>query len=201
VMVGGGGVGIPPAGPDVRRHFDRYDWLVGLTASAAPWEKVGLFGSFFVSNDAQDYELVLSSLQRYLQPAVPITFTDDGNSGYDNRQWTVVAGTHFDIDDRTDASLAYAFTRAETSYGNGSPQLELIHQNAKLDSNLHSVDLEVGRWLMEGLRVRAGYRFQYYQDGATVPQSLVSAIPPFDLDATRHTVTLGVTLTSALLEP
>ncbi len=201
VMVGGGGVGIPPTGPDLRRHFDRYDWLVGLTANAAPWEKVGVFGSFFVSSDVQDYELALSSLQRYVQPSVPITFRDDGDAGYDNRQWSVVVGTHVGIDDRTDASLAYAFTRAETGYDSGSPELALIHQNAKIDSNLHSANLEVGRWLREGLRVQVGYRFEYYQDGAYVPQSLVSAIPPFDLDSTRHTVTLGVTLTSALLEP
>jgi hypothetical protein len=49
--------------------------------------------------------------------------------------------------------------------------------------------------------VLAGYRFEYYDDGTGLTESLGSAVRPFDLTTTRHTVTLGVTLTSALIEP
>ena len=202
VMAGGGGLGTPPAGPNLRRRFDRHDWLVGLTASASPWERLSAFASFFVSNDVQDYDLALSTLQRYVQPATPVTFSGAGNTDYQSDMWSIVLGTHVDLDDRTDASLSYAFTRADTRYGAGSsPQLALVRSNAEIDSNLHAAEVEIGRWLREGLRVLAGYRFEYYDDGTRLSESLGSAVRPFDLSTTRHTVTLGVTLTSALLEP
>jgi hypothetical protein len=202
VMVGGGGLGTPPMGPDLHRRFERYDWLVGLTANASPWDRLGLFASFFVSQDAQDYQLVLSSLQRYLQPLAPVTFSNAGATDYENLLWSVVLGSHLQLDDRTDAALSYAFTRADTRYAaGGSPQLSQVDQNAKIDSDIHAAELEIGRWLSEGLRVLAGYRFEYYDDGTRLPESVQSAVVPFDLNTTRHTVTLGVTLTSALLEP
>jgi hypothetical protein len=201
VMVGGGGVGTPPTGPNLRRKFDRYDWLVGLSASASPWDAVSVFASFFVSSDMQDYDLTLSTLQRYIQPFAPIAFNDAGSTDYESQLWSVVLGTHIDLDDRTNASVSYAFTRADTRYGTGSPQLAIVDSTAEIDSNLHAADLEIGRWLREGLRVFAGYRFEYYDDGTSRHESLGSAVRPFDLDTTRHTVSLGVTLTNALLEP
>ena len=97
VMVGGGGLGTPPAGPNLRRRFDRDDWLVGLTANASPWDSVGLFASFFVSQDAQDYELALSSLQRYVQPLAPVTFSNAGPTDYENDLWSVVLGSHVQL--------------------------------------------------------------------------------------------------------
>jgi len=201
VMVGGGGVGTPPTGPDLRRRFDRYDWLVGLTANASPWDTVGLFASFFVSKDAQDYELALSSLQRYVQPLAPVTFSNAGGTDYENDLWSIVLGTHIQLDDQTDASVSYSFTNAYTHYSaGGSPQLLLVDQFSKIDSDIHGAELEVGRWLFPGLRVRVGYRFEYYDDGSKLPESVQSAVVPFDLTTTRHTVTLGVTLTNALLE-
>lgn len=199
VMVGG--VGTSPAGPDLRRHFDRYDWLVGLTANASPWDSVGLFASFFVSKDAQDYELALSSLQRYVQPLAPVTFSDAGSTDYENDLWSVVLGTHIQLDEKTDAAVSYSFTNAYTHYSaGGSPQLLLVGHSAKIDSDIHGAEVEVGRWLREGLRVRVGYRFEYYDDESNLPESVQSAVVPFGLTTTRHIVTLGVTLTSALLE-
>lgn len=201
-MVDGGGVGVPPAGPRTRRDYERSDWLVGLTATANPWERLSASVSFFVSRDAQDYDLTLSSLQRYVQPAAPVTFANLGGTDYENDQWSVVLGGHYEIDDATDASLSYAFTRADTRYdAGGSPQLAQLRSTAEIDSDLHATELELGRWLREGLRVQVGYRFELYRDGTDLPESQGSARPPFDLDTQRHTVTLGVTLTSALLEP
>jgi hypothetical protein len=201
VMVSGGGIGTPPTGPDLRRHFDRLDWLVGVTANASPWDPVGLFASFFVSQDAHDYELALSSLQRYVQPFGPVTFRNAGSTDYENQLWSVVLGGHYQIDDKTDASLSGSFTRAYTHYSAGSsPQLALVSQNAKINSNIYGVGVELGHWLRKGLRVLATYRFEYYDDGTDQPESLSSAVVPFDLTSTRHTVTLGVTLTSALLD-
>jgi opacity protein-like surface antigen len=200
-MVSGGGLGVPPAGPDVRRDFDRTDWLVGLSANASPWDPLGVFASFFVSQDVQDYELVLSDLQRYLQPLTPITFANAGLTDYENLLWSVVLGTHYQFDEDTDAALSYSFTRADSSYSaGGSPLLALVNEDAEIDSDIHGADVEIGHWLRPGLRLLAGYRFQYYDDGTDLPESIASAVVPFDLNSTRHTVTLGVTLTSALLE-
>lgn len=201
VMVGGGGLGTPPAGPDLRRRFERTDWLVGLTANASPWDPVGLFASFFVGQDAQDYQLALSSLQRYVQPLAPVSFRNAGTTDYHNDLWSAVVGGHVQLDGQTDAALSYSFTRATTHYSaGGSAELSRVDQYAKIDSDVHGAELELGRWLMEGLRVLAGYRFQYYRDGTNLYPSVQSAVAPFDLTTTRHTVTLGVTLTNALLE-
>lgn len=207
VMVGGGGdgLGTPLTGPDLRRHFDRYDWLVGLTASASPWDPVGLFASFFVSKDAQDYELALSSLPRYVQPSAsplaPVTFSNAGATDYENQLWSAVLGSHIQLDDRTDAGVSYSFTHARTRYSaGGSSQLSLVDQYSKIDSDVHGAALEIGRWLVEGLRVLAGYRFEYYYDGTSLSESVQSAVAPFDLTTTRHTVSVGVTLTSELLK-
>jgi len=137
-----------------------------------------------------------------VQPLAPVFFSNAGVTDYENQLWSVVLGTHYQLDDRTDASLSYMFTHARTRYSaGGSPELSLVDQNAKIDSDIHGAELEVGRWLRDGLRVLAGYRFEYYDDETRLPESVQSAVVPFDLNTTRHTVTLGVTLTSALLEP
>ena len=57
----------------------------------------------------------------------------------------------------------------------------------------------VGHWLRDGLRVLAGYRYQHYDDDAPTFESVASAVPPFDRSTHQHTLTLGVTLTSALI--
>jgi hypothetical protein len=196
------GVGDPPGGSRVRRRFERYDWLWGLTANASPWDRIGVFGSIFMSRDSQDYHLTGSSRQRYLQPLLPVDFLDRGSPGYENDQLSIVLGAHLELGDRSDAALSYAFTRAETNYDAGSsPQLGLVSQNREIDSDTHSVDLEVGHWLRDGLRVMAGYRLQYHHDDEDLHLSQNSAVLPFDLDDTRHRVMLGVTLNSELLEP
>jgi hypothetical protein len=201
VMVGGGGIGIPPDGPDLRRHFERTDWLVGLTGNASPWDPVGVFASFFVGKDAQDIQLALSSLPRYDQTFAPVTFSNAGSTDYENELWSVVLGTHIQLDEKTDAAVSGSYTRAYTHYSaSGSPELSLVNQYSKIDSDIYGADVEVGRWLLEGLRVLAGYRFQYYYDGTNLHPSVQSAVTPFDLTTTRHIVTLGVTFTSDLLK-
>lgn len=199
-LVGGGGLGTPPAGPSLRRSFERSDWLAGLTASTAPWERVSLYGSLFLSQDEQEYVLALSSLTRYVQPLAPVLFAPTGSTDYQNQQWSAVLGAHLTLTETTDASLAYTFTRADTSYGDGSAQLAQIDRSAEIEATLHGAEFSLEHEVREGLRVLVGYRFELFQDGSDLPTSTGSAIPPFDPDTHRHTVTLGVTLTSALLD-
>ena len=45
-----------------------------------------------------------------------------------------------------------------------------------------------------------GYRYQHYADDSPIPTSVASVVQPFDLTTSRHLVTVGVTLTSDLLE-
>jgi hypothetical protein len=141
------GVGENPAGTRVRRRFDRDEWLAGLTASAAPSDTIGLFASIFVSQDAQDNDLVLSSLQRYLQPLVPVTFSETGSTDYQDDRVTVVVGTHVALSDETDAALSYSFTRSETEYDGSAPRASLIARYREVDADIHGLDLELGHWL------------------------------------------------------
>jgi hypothetical protein len=113
---------------------------------------------------------------------------------------TVVVGTHVALSDETDAALSYSFTRSETEYDGSAPRASLIARYREVDADIHGLDLELGHWLLEGLRVEAGYRFQYYDDRSRLAASSGSVVAPFDLTTTRHVVTLGVTLTSDLLE-
>ena len=61
----------------------------------------------------------------------------------------------------------------------------------EVNANIHRVYCDVGHWVMEGLRVSAGYRFDLYDDGSRVPQ-------PIDYSTTQHTISVGVTLTNDL---
>jgi hypothetical protein len=202
------GVGNFPAGPSLSRDFDRTSWLWGVTANATPFRElgpardVGLFVSFFMSRDAQDYDLVLSSLQRYVQPLAPVFYADVGRTDYEDQRFSLVLGGHTRIGERSDLSASYSFTRAEASFDSSSTssQIALIALNREVDSDTHVVDVEAGHWLRDGLRVLLGYRVQYHDDRGPIPTSVASVVSPFDLSNVQHTVTLGVTLTSELLE-
>jgi hypothetical protein len=66
-----------------------------------------------------------------------------------------------------------------------------------IKSNIYIVDFTIGHWLVEGLRVSTGYRFQAYRDRSPLPSGLDSVVAPFRLSTNEHTMTLGLTLTSA----
>jgi hypothetical protein len=194
------GVGDNPAGPLTSQEFERDQWLWGLTASLSPSDTVSVFGSFFMSRNSQDYDLVLSSVQRYVQPVVPVTFTKADDVDYQDERLSLLLGAHLDLSEQSDASLSYSYTRSEVDYSGGlTPELSLLSRYRGIEADIHGLDLEVGHWLRAGLRVMAGYGFRYYDDGSARPASVASVVPPFDLTTTRHVVRLGVTLTSDLL--
>ena len=98
--------------------------------------------------------------------------------------------------------VGYTFTKAKTSYADSSSStaLDLIEDTRVFDSDIHVVDTELGYWIREGLRLRAGYRFQRFESDAPRVTSVASAVRPFDPSTNRHTVTVGVTLTNDLFE-
>jgi hypothetical protein len=194
------GLGPVPNGRRVNRNFDRYDYSWGITATTTVKKDTTIFASYFMSRDAQDYDLVLSNIQRYFQDLVPLTFPTAGGFEYRNDQMSFRIGTHSKITDKTDGGVAYSFTRAETHY-HPTPTRRALLSSASgvIDSDTHDLDFEVGHWLRDGLRVLVGYRLQLYVDRTPVPAGTGSVVAPFDLSMTQHTVTLGVTLTSDLL--
>jgi hypothetical protein len=162
---------------------------------------VTLFSSFFQSRDAQDYDLVLSNVPRFVQDVVPLVFTIDGPIDYRSDDIGVLSGASVRLDERSDLGLTYSFNRIKTRYrtsGSLSGDIESIESLSRIDADIHRMGLSLGHRLREGLRVTAGYRFDLYDDHSPVYGT--GSAQPFDLGTHQHTVTLGVTLTNALLE-
>jgi hypothetical protein len=191
---------LAPTDPRTSRDFDRYGWAWGLTASTSLPRNVALYASFFQSHDAQNYDLVTSERsllggnarlngQRYFQDGDFVDFTLN-NEGveYQTDNLSVVAGSAWQATRQTDLGLSYAFTQAQTTY-----ESVLTGDLTQINANIHRVYCDVGHWVMEGLRVSAGYRFDLYDDGSRVPQ-------PVDYSTTQHTITVGVTLTNDLFD-
>jgi hypothetical protein len=194
------GLGPQPSGPPLARNFDRssLDW--GLTLNGSPIDRLTLFASLFFNYDDQNHSLALSDLPRYWQDIVPINFSNSGTMRFENRQLSLILGANAKLAEKTEGSLQYAFTRAESRYGNGpvgSP-LRLVEANRHIDSDTHGIHLELRHTLRAGLRVLVGYGLQIYDDHAPVPQSVASVVTPFDRSTLQHRVTLGVTLTQDL---
>lgn len=193
------GQGPVPDGARLPRSYEASNFVAGLTASVSPIERLSVSTSFFYSRADQDATLDLSPLQRYFQDIAFLDFTRDGKSRYENKQTSVVLGLHYQLDPRTDGSLSYSFTRAEADYSGSDATafLDLVSDNHKIDSDTQAVSLEVGRWVVDGLRVLAGYRYQNYKNHASLPpESIASVVAPFDPSTHQHTLTLGVTLNS-----
>ncbi len=195
------GLGPNPSGPSVERDYERSHWNLGLTGDLVLRDDVTLFGSFFYSQDQQSDHLLLSNVQRYFQEVVPLSFRKPGSLDYQSDEYGIVLGSQIQFSDQTDAGLSYSFTRAEANYdGSGSArELQLVDDNRVVDAEIHGLDMEIRHQLRAGLRVFAGYRLQYYRDGATKPNSPSSSQQPPSRSDTRHTMTLGITLNSELL--
>lgn len=194
------GLGPSPAGARVDRDFERTELFWGISATASPVKRLTLFSSFFQSRDTQDYDLVLSDLPRFFQDVVPLAFTADGAIDYRSDVIGVITGANLRFGGRSDAGLSYSFNRGDTRYrgGSGTGSVETIGARNRIDADIHRIGLTLGHRLREGLRLTAGYRFDLYDDRAPVDGAGV--VPAFDLGTHQHTVTLGVTLSSALLE-
>jgi hypothetical protein len=195
------GLAPDPPGPSVDRDYERSHVTVGLTGDWSIRDDLSFFGSLFYSHDHQSDDLLLSNLQRYFQEVIPMTFTPAGKLDFRSDEINLVLGTNYSISERTDGSLSYAYTKAEANYDSGSNRaIALIDDNRQVDANIHAVDLEVRHRIRDGMRVFAGYRLQYFSDGAPQPDSLGSVRSPPDRSDFRHTVRIGVSLNGDLLE-
>ncbi len=192
------GLGPNPTGPVLPRSYESSNVVAGVTASVSPIDRLNLFASYFYGKNDQDTSLDLSNLPRYWQDGVPIDFTNDGLSRFENEQMSFILGSRLQLLEQTDAGLSYAFTRAQAHYAgsDSSVALDLAAANRIIDSDTHVIDFEIGQWVRQGLKILAGYRYQHYKDRAPGVASVASVVAPFDRSTHQHTVTLGVTLTS-----
>jgi hypothetical protein len=196
-----GGLAPDPPGPAADRDFERSHVTLGMTGDWVWRDDTTLFGSIFYSHDEQSDDLLLSNLQRYFQEVIPITFRSAGNLDFGSDEINLVMGAKVNASERTEWNLTYGYTRAETSYDSGSDvAIQLIDSNREVEADIHSIDLGVRHRVREGMRLFAGYRIQYYSDGASRPSSLGSVRRPPDRSDLRHTVTVGVTLNGDLIE-
>lgn len=195
------GTGAVPAGSEVPLKFERRDIVWGLTVTSSPWDNVSLFASFFRARNEQNYDLVLSRIQRYWQSSQVVDFFEDGALDSHNKQMSFSLGTRVRFSDKTDGGLSYSFTRAALEYDHNaaSVNVERISNNRGIDSDIHGIQVDVGHWLRDGLRVEAGYRLQRFRNSTALPSGTGSVVRPIAPSMTQHTVTLGVTLTSELL--
>ena len=161
---------------------------------------LSVFTSFFYARDQQSDDLLLSTVQRYFQETVPISFSSPGELDYQSDEWGVVLGSQYWFSEKTDAGLSYSFTQAKADYGeSGSAQpLQLIDDNRVVDADIHALDFEVRHQVRSGMKIFAGYRLQSYSDGAPKPNSLGSSTRPPDRSDIRHTLSVGFTLNSDL---
>jgi len=189
-----------PPGPTARRDYERSHATVGLTGDWSPRNDLTLFGSLFYSHDHQSDDLLLSNLQRYFQEVIPIAFVSAGKLDFRSDEVSLVLGSNYSFTERTDSSLSYTYTKAETSYDSGSDRaIQLIDDNREVDANIHAVDFELRHQIRDGMRMFAGYRIQYFSDGSPRPDSLGSVRSPPDRSDFRHTVRIGVSLNGDLL--
>lgn len=195
------GLGPVPPGPDVNRRFDRWTLGWGVGAETSPIDRLTLFASFLCGRINQDSGVTLSTVQRYFQDAVPLVFTDIGADGFENQQKSLLLGIARDWRGGFDTGLSYTYTFAEAKYETGGvQQLDLIAANRRIENQSQILDFEAGFRVEQGLRVLAGYRFQWNGDGVAPPQSIASSATPIDRDALQHTIMLGVTLEASFFD-
>jgi hypothetical protein len=196
------GLGPEPAGPRLDRKYDRSHWSTGLTVDASVREDLSLSGSLFFRRDEQTSDFVFSSLQRYFQDSIPITFRSPGDLELQTDELSLFLGAAYVVGPNTDLGVSYSYVHATSDYDQSdrSRALDLIDQNRQVEADIHGLDLSLRHRIREGLRMRIGYGYQRYDDGAPVPVSTGSRIDSFDRSANRHTVTLGLTIDSAFFE-
>ena len=193
-------VSIPPRERDFER--DGFSW--GATLTGSPCDGVTLFTSVFQHRDNQDIDLFRSTVLRYEEPFalfntfVDLDFFKDTTLRYRSDHSTLILGGSYQIAKRTDLSLAYTFTRTNTRLRSDGLTSNTLDGWSRIRSDIHRVQLEIGHWLRNGLRVSFGYSFDQYRDRTQVPTGVGSA-DPFNPSTHVNTFTVGVTLNSDLL--
>jgi hypothetical protein len=200
------GQGPVPNGSDTSRDFDRYGWTFGFTASTSFKRDVSLFASFFHNRDDQEYNLIASERvppnvngQRYFQDAFILDFNKNDSVKYQANDMSVVVGTAWQATDKTDLGLSYAYTRAKTKYESRGSTTGVISDVARINSEIHRFYFDVGHWLMDGLRLSLGYRYDFLDDHAYDRNAVTTSnATPFDPSSDQHTLTFGATITHDL---
>jgi hypothetical protein len=203
---------LAPDGTTADRKFDRDNYSVGGTLTGSPRDGLTLFGSLYFYDDEQDFDLIFSSPSTrftfasgggsFLSPPPPFPPAPGDPSALDYRaeNTALILGGNLQLTERTDASLSYSFTRSNWRFQSDTPTTALIADDSRIRSDIHSAEVGVGHWLRDGLRLSAGYRWDYYRDRTPTSRPVgANSAAPFNLSTRQHTVTLGITLNDDLL--
>jgi hypothetical protein len=170
---------VPPRDRDFER--DGFSW--GATLTGSPCDRVTLFASGFQHRDNQDIDLYRSTVLRYEEPFalfntfVDLDFFKDTKLRYRSDHSTLILGGSYQIAKRTDLSLAYTFTRTNARLRSDGMTSNTLDGWSRFRSDIHRVQIEIGHWLRNGLRVSFGYNFDQYRDRTRVPSGVGSADP------------------------
>jgi hypothetical protein len=180
------------------RDFDRTTYSVGGTLTGSPHQKVTLFGSAFYHSDDQDYAFVRSTDLRSFEasPFVTVDFFKDQGFDYRSDLTVLAAGGSLRITERTDSAVTYSYTRSKVRFLSNGATATTISDSSRVRSDIHRLEVDLGHWFTDGLRVSTGYRFQRYNDHS--PVTGAGVVSPFNLDTDQHTVVIGVTLNDDL---
>jgi hypothetical protein len=190
--------------PERDRDFERDGFSWGVTLTGSPSDALTLFASGFQHRDNQDFDLFRSTQLRYQEPFalfntfVNVDFFQDSKLRYRSDNSTLILGGNWQVNRRTDANLAYTFTRTNTRIRSGGVTADILDGWSRIRSDIHRVQFDVGYWLREGLRLSVGYSFDKYRDRTSIPTGVGSA-GPFNPSTHVNTFMFGVTLNNKLL--
>jgi hypothetical protein len=192
-----------PGGTTADRDFKRDNYSVGGTLTGSPRDGLTLFGSLFYYDDSQDFDLIFSSAPRFNFASGPgggSFLPPDSPLDYRAENTALILGGNLQITEDTDASLSYSFTRSNWRLESNTVTTATIDGDSRIRNDIHSAEVGMGHWLREGLRLSAGYRYDYYRDRTPVSRPVgANSAAPFNLSTRQHTVTLGITLNDDLL--
>ncbi|MFQ5697014.1 MAG: hypothetical protein ACE5IL_01865 [Myxococcota bacterium] len=179
------------------RGFDQVRYSYGVTLTGSPTDELSLFGSFFQSRDAQDFNLVRATIPRMdgRDPTVlDLDFFIDAPLEFRTDQTNLVIGGNAQLTRQASANVYYSFTRSKSRFDSINTTSATIANASRIRSDIQSIGTGLSFHLRDGADLSLGYRYDAYHDRAGVNGSAGSATP-FRLSTGRHFVTLGVTLT------
>jgi hypothetical protein len=184
------------ASNSVEYKLERRNFSYGIAATVQPVDSLTGFASFHQFFEEEDLPLVRTNVRRFKAPgSSTLAFFDDSRLRYRGNSWTLTLGGGAELSEDTDMNLSYNLTRVKARLDTNNATATTLRPASEVDSTIHSVETQVGHWLVDGLRLYVGYRFDRYDDD--VPARGAGAVEAFGLSTDQHTGTLGVTLTSA----
>lgn len=187
------------AGGSRDQDLDQRRLAFGATVSGSPRDGLSLFASVLRSHDARDFDFLRSTLRRFRAPFAPVRFFVDRELDYRADVLSTVLGLSWALREETETHLSYTFARSHLRFLSSSETGATLDGPSRIRSDVHGVELGVTHRLRPGLQVSTRYRFDNFRDRTAV-RGAPGSTAPTNPSTRRHTVVLGVTLTTELLD-